>query len=49
MRKLKVTELNRLDVEQFKASVKTPLAVVLDDVRSMHNVGSGKSQCRPDD
>lgn len=40
MRKLKVTELNRLDVEQFKASVKTPLAVVLDDVRSMHNVGS---------
>ena len=40
MRKLKVTELNRLDVEQFKASEKTPLAVVLDDVRSMHNVGS---------
>lgn len=40
MRKLKVTELNRLDVEQFKASVKTLLAVVLDDVRSMHNVGS---------
>ena len=27
-------------MEQFKASVKTPLAVVLDDVRSMHNVGS---------
>ena len=40
MRKLKVTELNRIDVDQFKASVKTPLVVVLDNVRSMHNVGS---------
>ncbi len=40
MRKLKVTELNRIDVDQFKASAKTPLVVVLDNVRSMHNVGS---------
>jgi len=40
MRKLKVTELNRLDVEAFKASRKMPLVVVLDDVRSMYNVGS---------
>lgn len=40
MRKLKVTELKRIDVLQFKASEKTPLTVVLDDVRSMYNVGS---------
>ena len=40
MRKLKVTELKRMDVPQFKAAGKTPLTVVLDDVRSMYNVGS---------
>ncbi len=40
MRKLKVIELNRIDVPQFKAAEKTPLVVVLDDVRSMYNVGS---------
>ncbi len=40
MRKLKVTELNRIDVTEFKAAEKTPLAVVLDDIRSMYNVGS---------
>lgn len=40
MRKLKVTELKRIDVPQFKAAEKTPLVIVLDDVRSMYNVGS---------
>ena len=40
MRKLKVTELNRIDVSQFKSAEKTPLVVILDDVRSMYNVGS---------
>ncbi len=40
MRKLKVTEMGRLNVEEFKASEKMPLVVVLDDVRSMYNVGS---------
>jgi len=40
MRKLKVTELNRLDAEQFKAARKLPLTVVLDNVRSMYNVGA---------
>lgn len=40
MRKLKVTELNRMDIPEFKAAEKTPLTVVLDDVRSMYNVGS---------
>ncbi|OAV67489.1 putative TrmH family tRNA/rRNA methyltransferase [Bacteroidales bacterium Barb6XT] len=40
MRKLKITELNRLTPEAFKASQKIPLIVVLDHVRSLHNVGS---------
>ncbi len=40
MRKLKVTELNRLTVDQFKESEKLPLVVVLDNIRSMYNVGS---------
>lgn len=40
MRKLKVTELNRLTPEAFKESRKIPLIVVLDHVRSLHNVGS---------
>lgn len=40
MRKLKLDELNRPDVEAFKAQEKLPVVVVLDNVRSMHNVGS---------
>ena len=40
MRKLKVTELNRLSVEEFKQSDKIPLTIVLDSIRSMYNVGS---------
>lgn len=40
MRKLRITELNRLSVAAYKESGKLPLAVVLDDVRSLHNVGS---------
>ncbi|MCX2574347.1 RNA methyltransferase [Pedobacter sandarakinus] len=40
MRKLKLDELNRLDVEEFKAQDKLPVVAVLDNVRSMHNVGS---------
>ncbi len=40
MRKLKITELNRLTAEQYKHSQKTPLVVVLDHVRSLNNVGS---------
>lgn len=40
MRKLKITEMVRLSVEQFREAEKLPLIVVLDDVRSMHNVGS---------
>jgi 23S rRNA (guanosine2251-2'-O)-methyltransferase len=40
MRKLKLDELNRASVEEFKALKKLPVAVVLDNVRSMHNIGS---------
>lgn len=40
MRKLKLEELNRVDIEGFKNQDKLPLVLVLDQVRSMHNVGS---------
>jgi 23S rRNA (guanosine2251-2'-O)-methyltransferase len=40
MRKLKMEELQRLTVAEFKTVAKTPLAIVLDDVRSALNVGS---------
>ncbi|REC45909.1 RNA methyltransferase [Chryseobacterium sp. 5_R23647] len=38
--KLKLEELNRIDVETFKRVEKIPLVVVLDNIRSMHNVGA---------
>lgn len=40
MRKLSMDELGRLSAEEAKATSKLPLVVVLDNVRSMHNVGS---------
>lgn len=40
MRKLKNSELNRLNVEEFKQSEKIPLIVVLDNIRSLNNIGS---------
>ena len=40
MRKLKITELNRLTAEEYKTSDKTPVVVILDHVRSLNNVGS---------
>ncbi len=40
MRKLKNKELNRLNLEEFKSTKKLPIVVVLDNVRSAHNVGS---------
>lgn len=40
MKKLRMIEMERLSVEEFKEAQKMPLVVVLDDVRSMHNVGS---------
>ena len=40
MKKLRTIEMQRLSIEEFKEANKLPLIVVLDDVRSMHNVGS---------
>lgn len=40
IRKLKTVEMQRLSVEEFKQTEKLPLVVVLDDVRSLYNVGS---------
>ena len=40
MRKLKITELNRINVDEFKEAKKLPLIVVLDEIRSLHNIGS---------
>jgi|TARA_B110000967_G_C18884917_1_gene563394 23S rRNA (guanosine2251-2'-O)-methyltransferase len=40
MRKLKNSELNRVDVEGFKSVKKIPLIVILDNIRSLNNVGS---------
>lgn len=39
-KKLKLEELGRIDVETFKQTEKIPLTVILDNVRSMHNVGA---------
>lgn len=40
MKKLSTVELNRISVEDFKSSEKIPLTIILDDLRSMNNVGS---------
>ena len=40
MKKLKNSELNRIDVTSFKSIKKTPLIVVLDNIRSLNNIGS---------
>ncbi len=40
MRKLKNTELNRKSIDDFKKSKKTAAIVILDNIRSIHNVGS---------
>ena len=40
MKKLKLEELGRISVDQFKAAEKLPISIVLDNVRSLHNVGS---------
>ena len=39
-KKLKLTELNRLDLEEFKKLEKDPIVVLLNDIRSLHNIGS---------
>ena len=40
MRKLANEELNRISKDEFKESEKTPIIVILDDIRSLHNIGS---------
>jgi 23S rRNA (guanosine2251-2'-O)-methyltransferase len=40
MKKLKLEELGRISVDEFKSTEKLPVCIVLDNVRSLHNVGS---------
>lgn len=40
MRKLKNSELNRLSIEDFKSVKKTPIVIVLDNIRSLNNIGA---------
>ncbi len=40
MRKLENSELDRKSIKDFKQSEKTPIIVILDDIRSLHNIGS---------
>jgi 23S rRNA (guanosine2251-2'-O)-methyltransferase len=40
MRKLAIEELNRISIEEFKAAGKIPVSVILDNVRSLNNIGS---------
>ena len=40
MRKLENSELDRKSIEDFKDAVKTPIIIILDDIRSLHNIGS---------
>ena len=40
MRKLKNSELDRLNINEFKSAEKTPLIIILDNIRSLNNIGS---------
>lgn len=40
MRKIKNSELNRLSLEDFKSVNKSPIIIVLDNIRSLNNIGS---------
>jgi 23S rRNA (guanosine2251-2'-O)-methyltransferase len=40
MQKLKLQELGRISIDEFKEAGKIPICIVLDNVRSLHNVGS---------
>jgi len=40
MRKLENSELGRKNNDEFKEAAKTPLIIILDDIRSLHNIGS---------
>ena len=45
MRKLKNSELKRLTIQEFKQEDKTPLIVILDNIRSLNNIGSVFRTC----
>ena len=45
MRKLKNIELNRKTVNEYKNSKKTNLIIILDDIRSLNNIGSVFRTC----
>ena len=45
MRKIRTIEMQRLSIEEFKEADKLPLIVVLDDLRSMHKIGSVFRTC----
>jgi tRNA G18 (ribose-2'-O)-methylase SpoU len=40
MEKLKLDQLGRISVQEFKQATKLPVSIVLDNIRSLHNVGS---------
>ena len=40
MRKLRNDELGRIDVEAYKSAGKSPIIIVLDNIRSLNNIGS---------
>lgn len=40
MKKLKLEELGRISIDEFKEAEKIPICIVLDNIRSLHNVGS---------
>lgn len=40
MRKLANSELERKNIDEFKSAQKTPIILILDDIRSLHNIGS---------
>ena len=40
MRKLENSELDRKSISDFKDATKTPIIIILDDIRSLHNIGS---------
>ena len=45
MKKLSMDELGRVTPEEYKKQEKTPVVLVLDNIRSMHNVGSAFRTC----
>ena len=45
MRKVRTVEMKRLTIEEYREADKLPLVVVLDDVRSMYNIGSVFRTC----